>query len=553
MRALDRLRENLRAAQELPPQLAPPNLRSWEQLIKELKSASSGSGTNRPPSDRIRTALLAFHRHPELGNAYQSRLICFGCLAPDLPGDTRLIEDASRFPRLLDGLAALLPMPRIYRRCYLGLLHAYFTFDGEAAEGSGSENWQRLRRYLQIHLNDILVAGSVRQWVVLLQENEELLGEDPAGSFGQELLAGRSERFDLLCGELAIGDASWLIRKVVLAQVTAATCASDAMFVAYVPKLLELLESHPHQRDYGLATLLRRYHAIPARELHAELRSFAVRHWKNPWFQANDGHWSRVEPAVRTMIKHWVNLDLIRQFFSLLATGDSNDKRRLAFWEKYHDKIDDIYFALGDAARLHKGADYQEIRRKMSDRRLKLYNAGSPENNAFIMCIGSHVVVEFGKHGNACYIHKRDRLPFKLTGEVAGDSSELRHDTRVKRLIHRDSKDEKWEQEFERTLRAVMYEGPAPGAAASARAASGFGERTRQPLDPPKAPLPLRTPPSIAELRIFCFGTQRTITDLRSKGGCLWVQNVGNDHHAISQLKAWGFQNKPDKGWWLKD
>jgi hypothetical protein len=37
-------------------------------------------------------------------------------------------------------------------------------------------------------------------------------------------------------------------------------------------------------------------------------------------------------------------------------------------------------------------------------------------NNAFIMCIGEHVVVEFGLKGNACFIFKRDRLPFRCSG-----------------------------------------------------------------------------------------------------------------------------------------
>ena len=79
----------------------------------------------------------------------QALLVCFGCLDPVLPAEARLIEDGYRFPELLGGVEAYLSNPRAFRRCYRGLLNAYFGYDSETARFAGKDNWGRLRTYLR--------------------------------------------------------------------------------------------------------------------------------------------------------------------------------------------------------------------------------------------------------------------------------------------------------------------------------------------------------------------------------------------------------------------
>ena len=88
----------------------------------------------------------------------------------------------------------------------------------------------------------------------------------------------------------------------------------------------------------------------------------------------------------------------------------------------------------------------------MEDRLLNLQSAGSRDNNAFIMCIGNYVVVEFGLTGNACFIFRRDKLPFRLSGQVNGDASGLKSPDYIERLLHIDTKDGTWERNFQKTI-----------------------------------------------------------------------------------------------------
>src|SRR6516165_4982183 len=199
-----------------------------------------------------------------------------------------------------------------------------------------------------------------------------------------------------------------------LGQIDAATRKDDATFQQYLPGLLDLLAKHPLAINAGVAKLLTRYRTCRTVTIHPGLRDFTVAQWGNPWLSLNRAKWSLVGDDARAMVADWLKLVLIQQFFSLLAADGTNDTRRLKFWERYHDSIDDMYFALGDTARWHRGADFQDIRKKMAGRLLNLHSAGPPNNNAFIMCIGNFVVVEFGITGNACYIFRRDQLPLGL-------------------------------------------------------------------------------------------------------------------------------------------
>lgn len=422
----------------------------------KLRDWLGDRGSVKPPQDVIGAALRAFFQVQELQNYRQALLVCFGCLDPALPAGARLIEDGERFPKLLGGVEAYLPKPRAFRRCYRGLLNAYFGYDSETAQFAGKDNWGRLRIYLRDRATNINATGLQPVWVDELQANLQLLADDPGGFYGKALLTGQSEEFERMRIALDIHESSWLIWRLILGQIESATHEDDGTFQRYLPGLLDLLARHPLAVNKGLAKLLTRYHACRTVTVHPGLRDFTVAQWGNPWLSLNRAKWSLVGDDARMMVADWLKLALIRQFFNLLAADGANDTRRLKFWEQYHDSIDDMYFALGRTAIGHRGKDFQDIRKKMAGRLLNLHSAGPPNNNAFIMCVGNFIVVEFGINGNACFVFARDNLPFSLEGEIAGDKTALKHPSFVERLLHNDGNFGTWERKFQETLATLM-------------------------------------------------------------------------------------------------
>jgi hypothetical protein len=409
----------------------------------------------------------------------------------------------------------------------------------------------------------------VPDWVGSLQEHKHLLDHDPGRVYGRSLLAGASSRFEQARKALDIREDSWLIWRLVLGQIQAAADEGDSTFQEHLPNLLELLDRHPLARNRGLKMLLERYRACAGVEVHSGLRDFAVAQWGNPWLSQSDTKWSLVSEDARSMVASWLKLVLIQQFFSLLATDGSNDSRRLKFWERYHDSIDDMYFALGNTALNHRGRDFQDIRKKMAGRLLRLHSAGSPDNNAFIMCIGEHVVVEFGLPNNACYRFRRNGLPFDLSGDdIAGNGTALKNQSGA-RLLHLDRTFETWEQQFEAELASRVRVRPGqsptgtPAFASSGRSTassrSGSAGARPQPADgetsqPSRGASPWSRPESFSsrELSRLCDPRQLRVEDLRSKNGNLWVFTDDRDAYVSGQLRAWGFAYKVGKGWWRK-
>ena len=543
----------------------------------KLRDWLGDRGSAKPPQDVIVAALRAFFQDQELQSHRQALLVCFGCLDPVLPAEARLIEDRDRFPKLLGGVEAYLPNPRAFRRCYRGLLHAYFGYDSETARFAGKDNWGRLRTYLRDRAANTVAAGLQPAWVDELQANLQLLSNDPGGFYGQALLTGRSEEFERARAALDIHDSSWLIWRLILGQIESATEGDDGAFQRYLPGLLDLLAKHPLAVNAGVAKLLTRYRTCRTVTVHPGLRDFTVAQWGNPWLSLNRAKWSLVGDDARAMVAGWLKLVLIQQFFSLLAADGTNDTRRLKFWERYHDSIDDMYFALGGTARWHRGTDFQDIRKKMAGRLLNLHSAGPPNNNAFIMCIGNFVVVEFGIKGNACFIFARDSLPFLLEGGIAGNSTALKHESSVERLLHTDRISETWERRFQGTLTSLMRVQPGRQAvrsesparisptsatglidiAAAPLAAQRLGAITRAPASgiPPQPDLipPTHGPAfSVRELSRLCDSRRLRIEDLRDRNGNLWVLTDDTDGYVSSQLRSWGFAYRSGRGWWWK-
>ena len=430
----------------------------------ELLRLKATSAPVAPPENQIARALNDFYRNLELSSYRQARLVSCGFVDAWGSNQYRLIEDSERFPRFLDCLNAYRPQSRAFRKCYNGLLKGYFNYDtnNPHAPVTGKRNWGALRDYLGENLRYIHAPGVEPDWVMGLEANQILLGPNPCSTYGPQLLNGNRAAFEKVKADLEISDSSWFMRQIILAQIGAATKLPDAAYIKLIPNMLDLLESHASLIGEGLPILIDRYCSGQAPSLHPELRDFSVAIWGNPWLAANQAKWSLVSSNTRAMVADWLKLHVIHRFFSLLAHNGQNDTRRLRFWQRYYKHINTMHFALGAASANNQSQDFRKVREEMRGLTLQLNSAGHPTNNAFIICMGRHVVVEFGLTGNACFIFEKDALPFPLQGSVAGDSTELKHESRLERLLHIDGNHEDWEHKFSTTLRRLT--GFNPGA-----------------------------------------------------------------------------------------
>lgn len=556
---LTRLRASLSEVFDLELDL-PAVPKALNDEIERLKRLLGDAGSDRPPNDRMKEAVATFRRTGELTNLGQARLTCFGCIERFAPSQPLLIEDAEAFPILLTEVDKYSREPRAFRRCYRGLLDSYFQYEQDKVPPSsaGGENWHRLQAYLEARLGNIRGDGTEPDWVAAIDEHRNLVGKDPVARYGAALLRGNTLDFESVTSRLTIDADSWVLRKVVLAQVRAAIGQSDEQFRQFVDGLLTLLGEHPLQRDEGLGLVLDRYAAMHSRPEHVRLRDAAIDAWGSPWMTTRDAAWQRVKPESRAMVHGWLNLKLIQQFFDVLSEDRHTDQRRVRFWKKYHQQIDEIYFALGPTAANSRSADIRQLRKDMGPHLLWLRGGGA-DNNAFIMRIADYVIVEFGLSGNACFIFRSDDLPFQLRGELAGDRTELKHDSRKERLLHMDGGYEKWEGKFESTLGRLgirpqaharaqrVYEPPQVRVPEPTQREQTSERRRAETTKPTQRPYSRQALRELSE----AHGLQ--IKDMTQVGGRLWVFKAPKSGAIADQLTAWDFRWANAKNGWYRD
>ncbi|HRD97086.1 MAG TPA: EH signature domain-containing protein [Rubrivivax sp.] len=590
MDALTRLRSRLAGVSEQPLS------RPWavdgtiDSHIKHLeRHLREGSGAY-VPKDLQEEAVRRFWTSKRVDNLKDARLVSFGVALPVGPQRLRVIEDRERFPALLDGVDQYLPAPKQYRRCYQGLLSGFFAYDGEAADTpkAGRENWEALRSYLGKQSRSVLDGERNPQWADSLQQHQTLLSEDPCGRYGAELLAGQHAAVDELREVLNISDSSWFMRKLYLAQVRAAVGKSDADFIGLLYRVLDLLQGNELIRDEGLALVLNRFARLKPPPLAVPLRDAAVNWWGNPWLQSNAMRWGGVMPEARVMVAEWLKLEFIEAFFTLLAEEHTGDNRRLEFWARYVNSIEDIHFALGADARENRSADFQALRKKMSGLVVPLRD-NVRSNNAFIMRMGPLVVVEFSGYSNACYGYDAKRaMPFRFDMPVVlpkDSKNSLKHSARELWLAHQDGVRgfETWEERFKAELeqrfgirpkgatsRPVVLARPAQPPAPPHQPVRPAPPAATRAANAAPAPSPQQTTRSrdtdaawdIASWKTTNYSrkalsqfTERFGLEIEdfTPGGNLWVR-TDDSHLGINEvLLKWGFEFKnARKGWWWR-
>lgn len=497
-----------------------------------------------PSSGRLTEALRRFRTAEGAKDFRTLRLLCHGCTNYLADDQYVLLGDASALRSLLDDMARHSQDPRRFRRLFDGLLRAYLGVDRKAdwfRDASAKQGNEHLRKFLKEAFEEIRRLEPKPDWVRALESYPEVLSPDPGSRFAHEWLRGNSFEFNDASRGLSLTGVSWLAAETLRAALQAAAAQDDPTFTSHIPALLAAAgeKRFLSLRDETYAGLLIRYASIPSPPVHAELRDALVGAWKNPWLSRNDSTWGQrhIPDSARKMVAGWLKLELIHQFFEVLSEDGRQDQSRFQFWRGYHEQMDDVYFALGSRSYHSRSPDTVKLRHALDGRLLELTGTEA-DNNAFIMCMGEVVVVEFSKKGNAAYRYSRSELLLDSSQRTIRISG-LKHDS-TQRMLHAGARGLTWQERFARVL------GP-PSSARTARTTPVLGSRPAR-TDPGRHGQ--RRPSTLQEISTFARHNGIAIEDHRTKGGNLWLRVDDADPAVVEHLAAWGFAYRPGRGWW---
>lgn len=516
VRLAERMRVSGAAAMAGVPEAELADLRLHiRQLRALLGGAGAGAGV---APDRLREQVALFRETGRLPDVRAARFVCWGTTLAD-QREPALIEDRERFPVLIDEVDSYRTDRRPYRRCWRGLLNGYLSYDPDAGRDPGRRNWGILREYLNDNLPGLDRGTRTPDWLATVDDHANILGEDPCGRYGAELLEGDGEVLVPLRRDLSISDDSWMMRRIFDAQIEAAVAFGDARLRSALPRLVALIGEHPLLADDGLSRILDRYSRSANLDVEPELRDLAVGRWGNPWLERNDTKWEGVFPETRRMVSSWLKLSLIEKFFGLLSEDRLNDQRRIEFWKRHVDRISDMYFALGDAAYRNPSSDFRDLRKAMHGRMLRLDNGGGAQNNAFIMRMYDCIFVEFGEKGNAMYAFDASKAPFDLRGSsIAGNKTALKHPNHLARMTHTDGGAERWERKLDRKIQDLLGK---RSVAPPSMLPTGTRAAPVIPVTMPRASPPASVTASALSITLAKYDVKTE--DHREKGGSLWA------------------------------
>lgn len=518
-----------------------------EKQAREAERIFQGYAKAKPSAEDSYAAARAFVRGQSL-DAWHRDLVASAVAQPIHEAGGATVLESKRFDALLAGYTSEAERGDLWRLTWHGLLYSYFNYDISTASGAAAQaGWEKLRAFLERtwpHVDKQEGNNLVPNWVHVLRREAGVLSKSPVDKYARAYLRGETSAVEQLAADLGIPPSSWFWHALVLGAVKRATADSDAEFRRLVPQLIQLIKTRPGFRDEALEHILVRYHACRGAPQDELLRDFvcAPAVWKNPKLKAA-GYataWNRVPEAVWHMVLGWVNERNLKDFFDILAARNQADEGRLAFWSQYLKQI--------SWTRLVFGADTMALQRRSPEVRNLIAREegayarldGKPEVDAFMMQIGSYLIVEFSKKPNACYAYKVDELPFEpYAKHYDGGTTDLANGYRgekAARIVHTPG----WQARAADELNRLGIRPDRPDAQRVVRAGGANARTTTSGAGPGGAVLGPDMPTLEALLRRF---RGATIEDRRGpERGRLWVEDPLQRVQLGSELKALGFK-----------
>lgn len=580
--------------------------RAMTLALKTVKQAfGGGDDAERPPNATLVSAVRSFFRSRQIASFAELKYVCYGVAVPVDADGKRLIDRAPLLDELFRLVDGRQNQSKQYRRCYQGLMTGYFAFDHSSADAAPSvANWQKLRGFLGDRLQRVAAAARQRgrqpEWLETLAEHRNLLGDEPCTRYAQALRRGDRSELAQVCAGLGIESDSWVWHEAVMAYVHEVVRSEERQFQREMPQVLEVVDGKhddlklpvPVARD-AAALVVVRYQKCHDKPEHPDLRDICLRLIGNPWLSRAAWDASvRSEPA-RKMIESWLKRRLIRDFFELLAHDGAADVRRLNYWLKWEPHITDMWFVLGVDARANRSAASEALKERMKGRSRRLMGTTPTANNAFIMRIGTKLVVEFGLTNNACFVFPAADSSLDLE-RMDLDIYDLKHQPGRKQLNHMSQ----WEATFDRHLSSLLNTNvskstenlasplranapPARRAGAPLSATSDAGWAIASVLErnaawpwKPAAEGKVATPGiastaaagsrgtgrkelskgDLEDLQDLCDQQGIRLIDNRAKGGALWVRvdGVRPSGRLVEAIDRFGFRYSSGRGYYLE-
>lgn len=508
------------------------------ELAKEQVIRDHGSVSIEIDRRTIMASVEDFRRIGKVTSFRELKYVCLGIGSMDARGWCILSDD--RLRRTV--IASADQQDAVHRklRCFQALLAAYLSFPlGQADENAGA-GWKELRSWLQRQRLVLLgKLDNTPQWFDGLNRHPQLLTDKPCDKFGQDLLRGDTSALNDARGSLAIEADSWVMEAAVLAQMKAAARLDDQSFKEALHTLIPIATGHAgvkvgdRLKVKCVALLVSRYSRSTAMPEHPALRDASVSVIGNPWLRKSnwDAHVllddGSPDRYAREMVFGWLKGRLIQDFFELLSTEGSGDRRRLAYWLRFAPFVDDMWFALGPYAQIRNDASFREFRDRAKGRLLDL-EATTSDNNAFVMRIGAYLAIEFGSKGNAFFLLEWDKLPKTVANALSSgraresiDIFSLKPRSHVLKKSHMDAPTtlKSWEQKFDDDLLPML------------------GVR------------PSERPACVPELEKLLVGRDIVVTDTRASGGSLKLAPEERLAPVARQLSALGMVRRSARGW----
>jgi hypothetical protein len=262
----------------------------------------------------------------------------------------------------------------------------------------------------------------------------------------------------------------------------------------------------------------------------------------------------------------------VTDFFSILAGRHDADQGRLAFWSRYLQQVTWTRLVLGadTLALQHDDAGMRDLVARQHGAHAGVTKA--QDQDALMMLINGHLIVEFAKLPDAAYIYRTAGIKFDChAGLYSGDMEDLKYgyrefghrDGKVRRIMHISG----WQQDAAAQLKRIAIVPDIPVAQCNSTV-------TRQPVAPTftmqarlpvrawmqavPAPLPVTAALAIAPHELAPAGAKFTmgrlvalvqqfdkasIDDQRaSADGCLWVADPVRRPLLASALMELGFR-----------
>jgi hypothetical protein len=389
-----------------------------EKTAKDAERIFQGYSKAKPNKDDAYIAARDFLNGITLDD--WARDMMASVLAEPIPAAANeMVIASSKLKTLLESYEEEVKTGNLWRLTWHGLLTSYFSFNPVNTNAIATNGWQHLRGFLERTWPQISRQSGdivIPDWVIILRSNNVVLSENPVEKYASEYLFGNAEKVNQLKTDLGIPQSSWFWHQLVLSAVLTATKLGDLEFKTLIPRLIELIRERPAFRDEAIEMVLVRYHQCANTNAHEELREFVVHNdiWRSPKLKPLGiaPAWNRVPDAVWRMVMTWVTERALKDFFDILASRNSSDAGRLAFWSKYLQQITwtRLIFGSETMALQHSNKAVKAlIARERGDYAEMLTNKKS---DAFMMQIGGFLAVEFSVTSNAGYVYDLKSLKF---------------------------------------------------------------------------------------------------------------------------------------------